>query len=84
MSTHLQSQPNDLHGGTSAEAANAVADHLVTSAAVAFCLGLGTGIVVVELLSASEPTRHENAARRLGEQLLGSLTSLLPDSIKTD
>ncbi|MEZ6071295.1 MAG: hypothetical protein R3C10_13750 [Pirellulales bacterium] len=57
MSNDVQ-LPTDGHlRDVSAGAANVVADHALTSVAVAFCLGVGTGIAVVGMMSLPESTR---------------------------
>ncbi len=60
-------------------AIDCVEDHPFSSSIVSFALGIGVGVLAVTLLSGSSHVQQRNAAQRLGDQLLSSLRSVVPD-----
>jgi len=57
-------------------------EYPVMSVAIVFGLGVATGLAVVSLLAETpQKSPHWSAAHRLGEQLLESMSSVLPDKV---
>lgn len=58
-----------------------VEDNPVGSAAIVFGLGIGAGLAIAGLINESTRPKHHSLAHRLGEQMLSSVQSVLPESL---
>ena len=57
-----------------------VREHAISTAAIAFGMGLATGLAVISLLADSGPSRKAAVSERLGTQLLEAMREHIPSS----
>jgi hypothetical protein len=79
--SETQNRLSDYQESVTKQSKQFVLDHALSSAFMAFGLGLGAGLAVVSLLSDSVPSRKAAVTERLGAQLLESLSALVPHSL---
>ena len=58
-----------------------VEEHAISTALVAFGLGVGVGFAMLSLLSSDAPPSRCSTTQRLGQQLLDAMSSLVPESL---
>jgi hypothetical protein len=65
------------------EESKEIVDHYpISSALVAFGLGIGTGVALVAMLCDKEPEYDPgNIAQRLGRQMLEAVSNVIPESL---
>ena len=55
----------------------------VTSALIAFGLGLGTGLVLADLLTEQTPVREKRLTENLVRQLMDAISRVVPESLSS-
>ncbi len=76
-----QNRPNHPAESMAGQTKQCVRDHAMASAAVAFGMGVGTGLALVSLLADARPESRAAVAERLGRQFLDAIRNHVPTSL---
>jgi hypothetical protein len=80
MASRFTQPVEELNSRTAARSREFVEGSPVTSACIAFGVGLGLGVAIASLLSEALG-REESTTERLGRQMLAAMSRVLPESV---